>query len=150
MLACKAVPPPRHTVYRFLQSYGLTIFLEFCMWWILVVFSAQIFHSGNHFRTFWEALGLPKIAKNHRKSFLDAFICQDAPKSLQTCPNPPISRHVFGEVRRAFALVVAVRGCTAPRLRQPDLSKWFLLASKKSCLQFCTIWASTVKVYPPS
>ena len=32
--------PPRHTVTRFLQSYGLTFFLEFCMWWIFVIFSA--------------------------------------------------------------------------------------------------------------
>ena len=55
-----ADPPPRHTVTRFLQSYGLTVFLEFCMWWIFVIFSAQRFHSGVHFRAFLEALGLFK------------------------------------------------------------------------------------------
>ena len=57
---CLRGPPPRHTVTRFLQSYGLTVFLEFCMWWIFVIFSAQRFHSGVNFRTFVEALGLFK------------------------------------------------------------------------------------------
>ena len=55
-----ADPPPRHTVTCFLQSYGLIVFLELCMWWIFVIFSAQRFHSGAHFRAFLEALGLLK------------------------------------------------------------------------------------------
>ena len=52
-----ANPPPRHTVTCFTVLW-IDGFFEFCMWWIFVIFSAQRFHSGVHFRAFLEALGL--------------------------------------------------------------------------------------------
>ena len=57
---CLRGPPSKAHSNPFFTVLWFDGFLEFCMWWIFVIFSAQRFHSGIHFRAFWEALGLFK------------------------------------------------------------------------------------------
>ena len=55
---CLRGPPSKAHSNPFFTVLWFDGFLEFCMWWIFVIFSAQRFHSGVHVRAFLEALGL--------------------------------------------------------------------------------------------